>query len=125
MENEIQKALRTTCIGLAFQIILVVGLNLYTFGRNGIELNSIIIGIASLGYFFMILPKHYRVVEVGREILKEPANFTQEQKNEYLEFANLNIQKRVIGGSRKEMKILTGILVLMAIGFGYLYLKHM
>ncbi len=124
MEKEIQRVVRIVSAGLIFQAILAIGLNLYVFGRNGIELNSISIAIGTLVYSLIALPKNYRVIGVGRKILKSPVNFTEEQKNEYLEIVKLNVRNRVVGGSKKEFKVLTVILLLMSIWFGFLYLKY-
>ncbi len=124
MEGEIHRVIKTTYTGLIVQVIVIVGLGLFVLIENGIELNTILVAFGVIVYFAYVLPRHLRIIELGKAILRAPENFSEEQKNEFIDVARYNVQQKMLGGSNKKLKLLTGILLAMVLWFGYLFLKY-
>ena len=124
MEGEIHRVIKTTYTGLIVQVIVIFGLGLFVLIENGIELNTILVALGVIVYFTYVLPRHLRIIELGKAILRAPENFSEEQKNEFIDVARYNVQQKMLGGSNKKLKLLTGILLAMVLWFGYLFLKY-
>lgn len=121
MEKEIQKAVRIGYAGVIFTTAAAVAFLAYLAYLKDKEWWYWPLAFLVVFSITRQSLNTLKRISFGKAILREPEQFSAEQKREYLDFSNNRTEADLVGGSRRTLWILivvlTGMLLFFALHF--------